>query len=85
MPDINDLGRLQYFLGTEVSWQHEGIFLSQKKYTMDKLDETGLTRAKPVYTTLKTRVRLEPNEGEDLDNPSKFRILVGKLIYLTVT
>lgn len=82
---IKDLGKLQHFLGIEVSRQHEGIFLSQKKYIMDMLGETGLTGANSVDTRLETGVKLDPNEGEDLDNPSQFRRLVGKLICLIVT
>lgn len=76
---------MQYFLGIEVSRQHEGIFLSQKKFIMDMLGEIGLTGANSVDTLLGTGVKLDPNEGEDLDNPSQFRRLVRKLIYLIVT
>lgn len=62
---IKDLGKLQHFLGIEVARQHEGIFLSQKKYIMDMLGETGLTGANSVDTPLETGVKLDPNEGED--------------------
>lgn len=52
---------------------------------MDMLGETGLTGANSVDTRLETGVKLDPNEGEDLDNPSQFLRLVGKLICLIAT
>ena len=37
-----DLGKLLYFLGIEVAQSKEGISLSQRKYVLDILEETGL-------------------------------------------
>ena len=36
-----DLGELKYFLGIEVSRSKKGMFLSQRKYVLDLLEETG--------------------------------------------
>ena len=43
-----DLGKLCYFLGIEVAQSKEGINLSQRKYVLDILEETGLLGSKPV-------------------------------------
>ena len=36
-----ELGMLRYFLGVEVMWSKHGIFLSERKYVLDLLSETG--------------------------------------------
>ena len=43
-----DLGKLCYFLGIEIARSKEGINLSQRKYVLDILEETGLLGSKPV-------------------------------------
>ena len=35
--EIKKLGRLKYFLGTEVIHSNKGIFVSQQKYVLDLL------------------------------------------------
>ncbi|KAA0056332.1 Beta-galactosidase [Cucumis melo var. makuwa] len=41
--EIKDLGNLMYFLEMEVARSKEGIIVSQRKYTLDLLAETGMT------------------------------------------
>ena len=33
--EIKELGKLKYFLGIEVAYSTQGIFISQKKYVTD--------------------------------------------------
>jgi len=37
-----DFGKLKYFLGIKVAQFNDGIVISQRKYVMDTLEETGL-------------------------------------------
>ena len=38
---MKDLGELKYFLGLEVARSNKDIFLSQRKYVLDLLKDTG--------------------------------------------
>ncbi|KAJ9557316.1 LOW QUALITY PROTEIN: hypothetical protein OSB04_011930 [Centaurea solstitialis] len=82
---ISDLGRLRYFLGIEVSHSPQGILLSQRKYILDMLTECGLLGCKPVDTLMLPTRKLLPEDGDPMKDPERYRRLVGKLNYLTVT
>uniref|UniRef100_A0A5B6ZV70 Integrase catalytic domain-containing protein n=1 Tax=Davidia involucrata TaxID=16924 RepID=A0A5B6ZV70_DAVIN len=80
-----DLGKLRYFLGIEVARSKAGISLSQRKYTLDILKETGYLGSKPVATSMDVNLKLFLDMGDLVDDPEMYRRLVGKLIYLTIT
>ena len=48
--EIKEIGKLKYFLGIKVAYSTQGIFISQQKYVIDLLAETGKIRCKPVST-----------------------------------
>ena len=75
---------LRYFLGVEVMRSKHGIFLSQMKYVLDLLSETGKLGAKPCSSPMALGVHLT-RDGELFEDPERYRRLVGKLNYLTVT
>ena len=86
--DIKDLGELKYFLGIEICRSKEGFFLSQRKYTLDILNEAGKLGARVAKTPLEEGYKVL-REGEIEDTPfgdfKLYRRMVGKLIYLTIT
>jgi len=43
-----DLGTLKYFQGIEVAQSKEGVVISQRKYALDILKETGMINCKPM-------------------------------------
>ena len=49
---LKELGEMKYFLGMEVARSGAGISISQRKYVMYLLDETGMTGCKPADTLM---------------------------------
>ncbi|KAL9299192.1 putative RNA-directed DNA polymerase [Arabidopsis thaliana] len=82
---MKDLGHLKYFLGIEVARSPEGIFLSQRKYCLDVIEECGLSGSKPAETPLEQNHKLASSTSPKFQEPEKYRCLVGRLVYLTHT
>ncbi|CAH9133803.1 unnamed protein product, partial [Cuscuta epithymum] len=82
---IKDLGKLKYFLGIEVARSPEGFVLSQRKYTLDILEESGLLAGRPCSFPMEQNLKLRPNDGSPPVDASSYRRLIGRLLYLTVT
>ncbi|XP_021734043.1 uncharacterized protein LOC110700750 [Chenopodium quinoa] len=82
---MKDLGPLKYFLGIEVARSKSGLFLCQRKYTLDIVSEAGLLGAKPSGFQIEQNHKLSLASGELLEDPESYRRLVGRLIYLPVT
>ncbi|WZY94075.1 hypothetical protein YC2023_066404 [Brassica napus] len=87
--DIKDLGEMKYFLGIEICRSKEGLFMSQRKYTMDMLKETDVLGGKIAKTPLEEGYKVlregEVEEKQLFEDPKLYRKMVGKLIYLTIT
>ncbi|XP_057989379.1 uncharacterized mitochondrial protein AtMg00810-like [Hevea brasiliensis] len=80
-----DLGKLKYFLVIEVAQSKTGIAIFQRKYALDILIETGMLDCRYADTAMDPNVKLVPGQGEPLEDPGRYRRLVGKLNYLTIT
>ena len=83
--EIKDLGNLKYFLGMEFARSKEGIVVSQKKYVLDLLKETGMMGCRPAETPMEPNLKLQPASAEKVRDREKFQRLVGRLIYLSHT
>ncbi|CAN1791793.1 Retrovirus-related Pol polyprotein from transposon TNT 1-94, partial [Linum perenne] len=83
--EIKDLGELRYFLGMEVARSKRGLVISQRKYILDLLKETGMLGCKPIDTPMETNKKFSLDENSVPVNRGRYQRLVGKLIYLAHT
>ena len=82
---IKNLGRMKYFLGIEIAYSKNGILLSQQKYVLDLLAETGFMDCRPAKTPMEVNHKLNLSENEPETNAGEYQQLVGRLIYLAHT
>ncbi|GKD83727.1 uncharacterized mitochondrial protein-like protein, partial [Tanacetum coccineum] len=62
-----------------------GLIMTQRKYTLELLQSAGLLNVKPSSIPFDPITKLNHDDGDLLDDPSQYRTLVGKLLYLTIT
>eukprot|EP00253_Pinus_taeda_P032080 PITA_32080 len=81
--EMTDLGYVHYYLSIEVTQHPKSIFLSQKKYIGDLLNRFGMIECNPLTTPMEQNLKLTSIEGKEFEDATKYRQLVGSLIYLT--
>ena len=86
---LNDLGRLSYFLGIEVSYAKNNIYLSQRKYVRDLLSRANMLHCKGCDTPMVTETKLQKETkgslGQHVEDATSYRSLIGGLQYLVLT
>lgn len=82
---IKDLGCLRYFWGLEVARSSKWVHLSQRKYTFNILSNSGALGCKPLKLPLEQNFKCNKASGQSLPDPSSYKRLIGRLLYLTIT
>ncbi|KAK1597016.1 hypothetical protein QYE76_016828 [Lolium multiflorum] len=59
--------------------------VAEQKYIQDLLSRAALGDERTVDTPMELNVKLRPTDGDPLPDPTRYRHLVGSLVYLAVT
>jgi hypothetical protein len=81
---VKDLGQLKYFLGIEVARSARGIVLTQHKYVLDLLNETGMIQCRATTTPIDQTCKITA-KSRKLVERENYHKLVGMLLYLCHT
>jgi hypothetical protein len=83
--EMTYLGHIHYYLGIEVIQNPKYIFISQKKYIGELLNKFGMVECNHVSTPMEQNLKLTSKEGNEFEDATKYRHIVGSLIYITTT
>jgi hypothetical protein len=80
-----NMGHLHYYLGIEVTRNPNYVSISQKKYMGELLNKFGMADCNSLSTPMEQNLKLTSKERNEFEDATKYRQLVGSLIYLTTT
>nr|GEZ96990.1 hypothetical protein [Tanacetum cinerariifolium] len=78
------MGQMSFFLGLQVSQSPGGIFINQSKFSLQILKKFGMDSCDSVDTPMVDRLKLDEDPSGIPVNQTRFRSMVGSLMYLTV-
>lgn len=84
---LKELGDVKYFIGLELARSKQGLYLSQRKYCLQILEDTGFLNARPVSCPMDPNIKLSKEYGTLLsfDDATSYRRLIGRLLYLQIS
>nr|GEU38497.1 hypothetical protein [Tanacetum cinerariifolium] len=78
------MGQMSFSLGLQVSQSLGGIFINQSKFAFEILKKFGMDSCEPVDTPMVDRLKLDEDRlGIPVDQ-TRFRIMIGSIMYLTL-
>lgn len=80
--DMRDLGKLSYYLGTDVGKGSGYTELKQTAYAKKLLDKAGLADCNPIKYPARTKIQLGKDDKGKAVNSTQLKSLVGGLRYL---
>ncbi|GJW20680.1 retrovirus-related pol polyprotein from transposon TNT 1-94 [Tanacetum coccineum] len=81
--EMSMMGELNFFLGLQIKQLDDGMFFNQSKYIKEMLKKFGLADSKPMKTPMSTETKLTKDEEGESVNNTKYRGMIGSLLYLT--
>lgn len=82
---MKDLGPMHYYLGLEVWQEPNEIYLGQGKYVIESLKRFDMMESKSMMTPMVTNLRLLGNFESSLVDPTRYKQIIGSLVYLVST
>ena len=83
--EMSMTGELTFFLGLQVKQTKDGTFLSQSKYYKELLKKFEMDKCKEAATPISTGCYLDLDEKGASVDQTKYRGLIGSLLYLTAS
>jgi len=83
--EMSMMGELNFFLGLQVKQVEHDIFLCQAKYCRELLKKFNMENCKEAFTLIATGCYLDADETRVDVDQTKFRQLIGSLMYLTTS
>ncbi|RVW87111.1 Retrovirus-related Pol polyprotein from transposon TNT 1-94 [Vitis vinifera] len=71
---VTDLGLMSYFLGMEVKQDHDGVFISQKKYAKEILNKFHMEDCKRTSTPMNQKEKFSKDDGAEKVDESQYRM-----------
>ncbi|GJZ30373.1 retrovirus-related pol polyprotein from transposon TNT 1-94, partial [Tanacetum coccineum] len=80
---MSSMGELTFFLGLQVQYKKDGIFISQDKYVVEILKKFRFTVVKTASTLMETQKPLLKDKDSKEVDVHMYRSMIGSLMYLT--
>ncbi|GJZ51050.1 hypothetical protein Tco_0605565 [Tanacetum coccineum] len=78
-------GKKPHLIGQQVSQNPKGIFINESKYALEMLMKYDLENSDVVDTPMVEWSKLDKDPQGTLVDPTRYRSMVGSLMYLTVS
>jgi hypothetical protein len=82
---MKDLGPLHHFLGVTLERRSQGLFLHQQQYTINVLEQAGMSNCKLCSMLVYTQTKVCDNNSAPVHDVMAYRSLAGALQGLTFT
>ncbi|KAK6124547.1 hypothetical protein DH2020_041717 [Rehmannia glutinosa] len=83
--EMSMMGELTFFLGLQVKQLKDGTFISQTKYARDLMKKFGMEEKSSVKIPMNTSVKMDIDADSKPVDQTRYRALIGSLLYLTAS
>lgn len=83
--EMSDLGKMRFFLGIEVLQNSAGIYICQRSYALEIIKRFNMEGSNSVRNPIVPGSKLSKNEAGVKVDETRFKQIVGCLMYITTT